>query len=161
MPTRKVSKVLGNRDFLAVTPATPVSDVAVMMRAAGQGAAVVVDRAGRLLGICTERDLVFRVVAEGRDPGATPVRTVMSPEPQTVRADMLFGHALHLMHEAGGPAHARRGRFRPSPRHRLFKGCAESRDRSPWQGAGAKGVHCGNPLILESGNGVHRAIEAH
>jgi CBS domain-containing protein len=72
-----------------------------MMRAAGQGAAVVADRAGRLLGICTERDLVFRVMAEGRDPGATPVRTVMSSDPQTVRADMLFGHALHLMHEAG------------------------------------------------------------
>lgn len=101
MPTRKVSKVLGNRDFLAVTPATPARDVAVMMRAAGQGAAIVVDRAGRLLGICTERDLVFRVMAEGRDPGTTPVRTVMSPDPQTVRADMLFGHALHLMHEAG------------------------------------------------------------
>jgi CBS domain-containing protein len=39
---------------------------------------------GRLVGIFSERDLLRRVVVEGRDAGSTRVREVMTPNPLTV-----------------------------------------------------------------------------
>jgi CBS domain-containing protein len=44
----------------------------------GIGAVLVVDAAGALQGIFTERDVLRRVVAEKRDPAATPLREVMT-----------------------------------------------------------------------------------
>ncbi|MGE5770386.1 MAG: cyclic nucleotide-binding/CBS domain-containing protein, partial [Betaproteobacteria bacterium] len=66
------------------------------------GAAVVVDPAdGTLLGICTERDLSFKVLAEGLDPNTTPVGEVMTRDPLVVSPDRPFGHVLHMMFEGG------------------------------------------------------------
>jgi len=64
------------------------------------GALLVLDGA-RLAGIFTERDALFRVVAEGRDPEKTRLAEVMTVNPRTITADRPFGHALHLMHEGG------------------------------------------------------------
>jgi CBS domain-containing protein len=58
------------------------------------------------VGIFTERDIVFRVVAQGLDPHTTRVANVMTPKPQTVQPDQPFGYALLMMHE---------GRFRHLP----------------------------------------------
>ena len=69
------------------------------------GALLVVD-GQRLCGIFTERDALFRVVAEGRDPVATQVSQVMTPQPQTIHPDKPFLHALRIMHV---------GRFRHLP----------------------------------------------
>jgi len=55
----------------------------------------------RLTGIFTERDALFRVIAEGRDPQATLVRDVMTRDPQTIAPERPFGHALHMMFEGG------------------------------------------------------------
>ncbi|MBK8323036.1 MAG: hypothetical protein IPL06_09915 [Betaproteobacteria bacterium] len=52
------------------------------------------------MGIFTERDAVFRVIAEGRDPRATRLDG-MTPQPATVTPDESFGRALLLMHEGG------------------------------------------------------------
>jgi CBS domain-containing protein len=43
------------------------------------GAIAIVDE-GTLVGVCTERDLMTRVVAEGRDPDATTIDDVMTKE---------------------------------------------------------------------------------
>ena len=56
---------------------------------------------GRLAGIFTERDAVFRVMATGRSPEATALAEVMTRDPQTVTPDETFGYALLLMHENG------------------------------------------------------------
>jgi CBS domain-containing protein len=56
---------------------------------------------GTLQGICTERDLNFKVLAEGLDPNNTPIAEVMTRNPLAVAPDKLFGHVLHLMHEGG------------------------------------------------------------
>jgi CBS domain-containing protein len=69
------------------------------------GALLVVD-GQRLCGIFTERDALFRVLAEGRDPGATQLSQVMTPQPQTIHPDKPFLHALRIMHV---------GRFRHLP----------------------------------------------
>ena len=53
------------------------------------------------LGIFTERDAVFRVIAKRCDPETTRLSEVMTPSPLTVEPDRSFGVALRLMHESG------------------------------------------------------------
>ena len=52
---------------------------------------------GRLCGLVTDRDLVTRCVASGRDPGRTQVREVMTGRVISVRPDTDAGAAAHLM----------------------------------------------------------------
>jgi CBS domain-containing protein len=59
-------------------------------------AALVVLDAGALAGVLSERDLVLRVVGEGRDPRQTLVRDVMSREPTTVSVDASLEAAIDL-----------------------------------------------------------------
>ena len=58
-------------------PNQSVKDLAEQMRKHGIGYFPICDH-GRLLGIVTDRDVVCRVVAEGRDPSSTKLRDVMS-----------------------------------------------------------------------------------
>lgn len=100
MPNRRVSEVIGQRAFPCITGDTSVRDAAIIMKEWHSSAILVVEN-NALAGICTERDIVFRVVAQGCDPRHTPVGSVMTREVQTVLPSMPFGHALHLMYEGG------------------------------------------------------------
>jgi CBS domain-containing protein len=89
---------------LIVKPDITVMDAVVLMARDKVGAVAVVE-SGDLLGIFTERDLMLRVVKEGRDPMATRVRDVMTPEVKTITETsteeeaigvMLNGHLRHL-----------------------------------------------------------------
>jgi CBS domain-containing protein len=55
----------------------------------------------RPVGIFTERDAVFRVLAKGKDALTTQLRDVMTAEPSIVAPGTSYGHALLLMHEKG------------------------------------------------------------
>lgn len=102
MPNRAVSKVVENRDFLVCMPDDSVRTVASHMKQHGEGAVLIVSAPGSaVLGICTERDLTFKVLAEGLDAEKTPIRSVMTSNPQSISPEKPFGHALHLMHEGG------------------------------------------------------------
>lgn len=95
-----VKKVMLRRNLLVAAPGITVADAARRMAKKRVGAIVVVE-GERIAGIFTERDVVFRVVAEGRDPGTTLVADVMTPEPFTIDADDRFGTALLVMHDHG------------------------------------------------------------
>lgn len=102
MLNRAVIEVIENREFLTSTPEKSVRAVAAHMKEMHLGAVLVVDQpGGKLVGICTERDLAFKVLAEGLDASTTNVGSVMTVAPQTIGPDKLFGHALHLMFEGG------------------------------------------------------------
>lgn len=88
------------RNVLKAAPQTLVSKAAKLMADKNVGALMVVER-DRLVGIFTERDVVFRVVALGLDPRTTAVSAVMTEAPQTVGPDAPLGYALLLMHENG------------------------------------------------------------
>jgi CBS domain-containing protein len=88
------------RKVLKAPPETTVSKAAKLMAAKNVGAMMVVED-GHLVGIFTERDVVFRVVARGLDARTTAVSEVMSPAPHTVHPDKPFGYALLVMHENG------------------------------------------------------------
>lgn len=101
MPQRTLRTIVANQKILATAqPKTTVREAARLMEQTRVGALLVVDR-GRLVGIFTERDALFRVIAEGLDPEHTPLSTVMTLDPVTVHPDQPFLYALHLMYEHG------------------------------------------------------------
>ena len=95
-----VGELIEPRKLVLASPDASVLEAARLMRSSKVGAVLVV-RDDRLVGIFTERDALFRVMAEGRDPAATRLAEVMTPKPKTVAADETFGYALLLMHEHG------------------------------------------------------------
>ncbi|KAG5180370.1 myosin 29 [Tribonema minus] len=90
-----VLKTAGQAMF--VSPRDTVRDAATAM-ANGRKAVVVVER-GKLVGILTPKDLLNRVLAKDRSPDDTLVSEVMTPNPDSVPADMPVLDALHQMHE--------------------------------------------------------------
>ena len=52
---------------------------------------------GRICGLVTDRDLVVRCVASGKDPSGTPVREVMTTQIVMAQPDMEIPVAAHLM----------------------------------------------------------------
>jgi CBS domain-containing protein len=97
---RPVKDVMRREKLLKASPETPVGKVAKLMENKSVGAVIVIVE-DQIVGICTERDIVFRVVAKGLDPEATCLSDVMTPHPQTIAPDKPFGYALLLMHERG------------------------------------------------------------
>jgi CBS domain-containing protein len=79
-----------------VTRETGVVEAAKLMAGEDVGPLPVVE-GRRLVGIVTDRDLVTRVLAEGRDPASTAVGDVYSSEPVTVSPDDDLSHALTLL----------------------------------------------------------------
>jgi len=70
----------------ACEPGTTVADAAKVMAKEDVGPVPVVEE-GRLVGIVTDRDIVVRVVAEGRDPSSTTVGEIASRDVVTVSPD--------------------------------------------------------------------------
>jgi CBS domain-containing protein len=95
-----VSSILEPRKLVVAAPESSVAEAAVLMKGHQVGAVLVVEK-GRLVGIFTERDAVYRVMAAGRDPFATRLAEVMTRDPKTVEPGETFGYALLLMHENG------------------------------------------------------------
>jgi CBS domain-containing protein len=101
MAVRLVADLVHDQDVLTVPESLPVRDATREMDVRNVGAALVVDSAKRLVGIFTERDLLRRVVAQGRDPNATAVAEVMTRDPDTVGPRHFAVDALRLMREGG------------------------------------------------------------
>ena len=90
-----VSDVMTTRPR-AVTPNTPVTQVAELMRDEDVGAIPVVQD-DQLVGMVTDRDIVVRAVAQGKDPRGMPAAEVSSRELVTVDPDQDLSDALQLM----------------------------------------------------------------
>lgn len=88
------------KKLLTAPPDTTVSEAAKRMARRKVGAVMVVEHES-LVGIFTERDVVFRVIAQGRDAQTTRLAEVMTTSPQTVDPGKSFGYALLMMHEKG------------------------------------------------------------
>jgi CBS domain-containing protein len=84
------------RDVVTLTGAATVLDASQLMTERGIGAVLVVDD-GALVGIFTERDVLRRVVAERRDPAATPLREVMTGSVLTCTPQTTFEECRAVM----------------------------------------------------------------
>ncbi len=92
--------VTDQQQLLALPRATSVRTAAQAMRERHVGA-VLVAADGRLEGIFTERDMVNRVVAEGRDPDQTTLAEVMTADPDTASPSDTAIAALRRMQDGG------------------------------------------------------------
>jgi signal-transduction protein with cAMP-binding, CBS, and nucleotidyltransferase domain len=101
MPQRPIRSIIARQKILTAAAEITVAEATRLMKKRTLGAVMIVDDHGRLLGIFTERDAVYRVLAEGRDPKTTKLSEVMSANPQTIAPDKPFGHALLMMFEGG------------------------------------------------------------
>jgi CBS domain-containing protein len=91
----KVRDVMTERPR-AVTPQTPLNEVAEVMETEDVGAVPVVE-GDRLVGIVTDRDIVVRAIAKGKDPRGMPAADISSRELVTVHPDDDLSDALELM----------------------------------------------------------------
>ena len=91
----KVRDVMTTRPR-AVTSETPVTEVAELMEAEDIGSIPVLE-GGQLTAMVTDRDIVIRAIAKGKDPRGMPVRVVFTTEIITVGPDQDLSDALQIM----------------------------------------------------------------
>ena len=91
----KVHQVMSDRPR-CVTPETLVSEAAQLMESDDIGSLPILD-GEQLAGMVTDRDIVVRAVARGKDPRGMPVSEVASSELVTIHANDDLADALRLM----------------------------------------------------------------
>lgn len=91
----KVSEIM-TREPSTLTPASTIGEAATIMRQDDCGSVPIVD-AGRLVGIITDRDIVVRVLAGGKDPKTTRISDAMTADPVTVAPDTSVDEAQKVM----------------------------------------------------------------
>ena len=86
------------QEVATATLDSTVEDVAAMMKEDDTGAIPVLDD-GELAGIVTDRDIVIRCIAEGKDPAETTVEDILTEELHTIEGDAAVEEAARLMAE--------------------------------------------------------------
>lgn len=75
-----------------------IADAARQMRDQDVGDVLIVDD-GRIHGVVTDRDIVVRAVAAGRDTSATAAREICSENPAVVQSDTPASEAVKTLRE--------------------------------------------------------------
>jgi CBS domain-containing protein len=91
------------REVMTADPQTVSSDATLEeaareMQSDDIGAVLVTDN-GDVAGILTDRDIVVRAIAEGRDPSSTKVGDVATRDVQTLTPDSSIDDAIKLLRE--------------------------------------------------------------
>jgi len=104
-----VGSVIAGQQTVLVPRDATVLEAVRRMTERRIGAVPVVD-SGRVVGIFSERDVMSRVVAAGRDPSATPVGDVMTTDLVVASPADDYESCLGLMQRAGVPSPGGTGR---------------------------------------------------
>ena len=105
MTERTVKEIIEGQEPVTAPATTTVHEAARLMKERNIGALLVME-GEKLVGIFTERDALFRVLAQGLEVKTTTLATVMTHDPQTIPPSSGFATALQMMHE---------GKFRHIP----------------------------------------------
>lgn len=97
-------RALREHPAVTVPPTRKIRDVIASLVLRHDGCAVVVDDMGYVIGVFSERDLLFRIAGRGDDLLDRPVSEFMTPDPVTIGADAPIAYALHQM-DLGGYRH--------------------------------------------------------
>ncbi len=93
-------QVITRFQLVHAAPTASAFEVAALMSEARVGCIPVLD-GEQLVGVFSERDLMTRVVVEGKDPRKTPVATVMTREVITATLDDRVERCLDKMRNRG------------------------------------------------------------
>ncbi|WP_297548061.1 CBS domain-containing protein [Thermococcus sp.] len=88
------------RKAVIVKPDDTIERVAKILSRHKVGSAVVVENE-EIVGVITDRDILDKVVAKGRDPKTVKVREVMTKNPITIEDDYDISDAIDKMMEKG------------------------------------------------------------
>jgi CBS domain-containing protein len=94
-------RLLAPCEPICLTADASVADAVTRMVDNRRAGVVIVDANGRLIGIFTERDLLTRVVCQGRDLAQTRLAEVMTADPEALASDDRICFAINRMHNAG------------------------------------------------------------
>jgi len=100
-PVGDILKGKASASLFSVSATSTVSEAVALMDEKGLGSVLVRDATGSIAGIFTERDLMRRVVRQGRDPKSTPMSAVMSPDVRKVPTTESIVEVLRIMVEHG------------------------------------------------------------
>jgi len=92
----KVKDIM-TKNVIGISPEESVEVAARTLNQYNIGVLPVCGSDGKLCGMVTDRDLVIRCVASGRNPAQTTVEQVMTGQVTSVRPDMDVDLAAHLM----------------------------------------------------------------
>jgi CBS domain-containing protein len=90
------AKDVMTKDPVTLGPQATLGEAATLMRQEDCGSIPIVD-GGRLVGIVTDRDIVVRAVAAGKDARTTAVSEVMSADPVCISPDTDVDEAAKVM----------------------------------------------------------------
>ena len=93
----KLAKDVMTQDPACCSPTTTLDQVAKMMVQNDCGEIPIVDVAERLIGVITDRDIVCRVVADGKNPMAHTAEQYMSQPVISVTVDTPLPEIMHMM----------------------------------------------------------------
>ncbi len=96
---RRIRDILSfkGRAVLTISPSVPVIEAVRTMNRDGVGCIVVSETDRIPVGILTERDILRRIVDEGRDPKVTPVEEVMTTSLVSLSTDATIIEAMRTM----------------------------------------------------------------
>jgi CBS domain-containing protein len=95
--TNRLAREVMTENPACCTPDTPLDQVAMLMREHDCGEIPVIDPAEQPIGVVTDRDIVCRVVAVGKNPMAYPAGICMSQPVATVPVDAPLGDVIATM----------------------------------------------------------------
>lgn len=95
----KVARDVMTQDPACCSPNTPLDQVAKMMMQNDCGQIPVVDTNNRPIGVVTDRDIVCRSVAAGRNPAGSTAESVMTRTVVTVRPDAPLDEVIATMQQ--------------------------------------------------------------
>jgi len=93
----KLARDLMTADPACCSPDTTLEKIATLMVANDCGEIPIIDRSGRPIGVVTDRDIVCRVVAEGKDPATITAESVMSTPVVAVYDDAELDDVIDMM----------------------------------------------------------------
>ena len=93
----KVKDIM-TRNVAYINPASTVVEAAQLMQKHNVGSVPVCDENG-IIGIVTDRDIIVRNIAHGKDPHQTPVRDVMTSEVTSVDPETEIRDVFGIMSE--------------------------------------------------------------
>ena len=95
----KTARDIMTSDADCVQESQSILDAAKELASRDVGAMPICGEDDRLKGMLTDRDIVVKVLAQGKDPSSTKVSELAEGKPVTIGADDSIEEALHTMSE--------------------------------------------------------------